>query len=75
MNWEYRIMNRKSKDASGEAFEWLEIHEIYYDSKGNIEGHTENGVAVGGSNLEELEIDLNHMLEALKKPILDLEEE
>jgi len=74
MPWNYRVMKKESKDCSGEASEWLELHEVYYDSKGNIEEYSENGICVGGSNLKELELDLLHMFEALKKPVLDADE-
>jgi len=75
MSWNYRVMKRKTKDTNEEIVEFLEIHEVYYDSEGSIEWYTKNGVSVGGSDLGELRADLAHMLEALKKPILDYEED
>ena len=75
MNWNYRIVRKKSKDSNGFTNDWLEFHEVYYDSQGKIEGFSENPICVGGSNLRELEVDLLYMIEALKKPILNANKE
>jgi len=75
MSWNYRVMKRDSTDLNGVVSEWFEIHEVYYDSKGNIEGYTQNAASPGGTTLKELKSDLNLILKALEKDVLDYKEE
>lgn len=65
MTWNYRVI--KNKDM-------FEIHEVYYNDKGEITGVTENSVSPGGETLEELQEDMKHYAEALKRPVLIMEE-
>jgi len=65
MSWNYRVM---AHDYDGEIY--LEIHEVYYNSKKVPDSYTFNSVGVGGENIKELEWVLQRMKEALNKPIL-----
>jgi len=76
MSWNYRIMKRNSENSDEDTMnEWFEIHEVYYDSNGKIEGYTQNAISPGGYNLDELKLDLNLILKSLEKPILDYKED
>lgn len=67
-HWNYRVFRHKSK---GSNYEWLAIHECYYDDDGNENGHTMNGVSLVGDDLEELKSVHAMMREAFEKPILE----
>jgi hypothetical protein len=50
---------------------YYQIHEVYYDDDGKMKGMTENAIAPFGETATELQKDLNWMLEAMAKPVLD----
>jgi len=70
MSWNHRVVKKTFSDQT-EDEEWYEIHEVYYDKRGKIEGMTVNAVAPGGRTIEELRSELKMMLKCLEKPILD----
>lgn len=49
------------------------IHEVYYDKYGKIEAITENPCTPYGESKDELFKDLDFMLGALSKPVVDME--
>jgi hypothetical protein len=59
------------KDGSTE--DSLDIYEAYYNSSGEIWGLSTNPASPYGETLEELEKDLQFLLMAVKRPIIDLE--
>jgi hypothetical protein len=65
--WNYRVLKRTDQ-KSGEVI--YAIHEVYYDEHGKPEGCTEENVAPMGESLAELQDDLDHYQQALKKPVL-----
>jgi len=65
MSWNYRILAHKHKDEM-----YFEIHEVYYDDKGNANGYSANGISVGAGSLEGINWVLNKMKECADKPIL-----
>lgn len=66
MYWNYRIIEKYHKDTDSTTYH---IHEVFYDSKGNIEAWTEP-IEPMGETLEELRSDMNLMLLAFEKPVL-----
>jgi len=69
--WNHRIRKRI---ISGEP--WYDVVEAHYESHKNAENneeccYTEDGIAPGGSDIEELKWELEHMLAALNKPIIE----
>ena len=70
MSWNHRVMKHEKADGGDD---WYQIHEVYYNSKREPDGWTKNGIAPGGSTLEELRDELIRMLEATEKEILDYE--
>lgn len=69
--WNYRVVRHAFEDSDETE---LRIHEVYYDEDNSIVTSTVDGMAAMGDTVEELEQDLQHMLHALKKPILDYTE-
>jgi hypothetical protein len=68
MSWNHRVMKQKDGDD-----DWYQIHEVHYkDDK--VHGYTKNGTTVAGHSIEELRWNLEKMLEALDKEILDYED-
>jgi len=68
MHWNYRII-RKNKEHT-----FYEIHEVYYDPNGNIQGMTENPIIPTGETLDELKKDFSKQFDAFKHPILDYDD-
>ncbi|MGL5328867.1 MAG: hypothetical protein ACRDD7_06335 [Peptostreptococcaceae bacterium] len=65
MSWEYRLVKRNYTDYG----ELVEITEVYYDDKGNIEGYGEAPVPYGETK-EEVKECLDLMYKALEKEII-----
>jgi hypothetical protein len=64
--WNYRVFI--AKDAP------YHIREVYYDKDNQVDGYVGSGAWPSGDTLEELRKDLEHMLEALDKPVLEEKE-
>ena len=76
MSWDYRVMRHIENitDFCPEGVTtWYGVHEVYYDEEGNIDGWTKDAI-VTGDNLEDLKWKLDHMPEALDKPVLEYNE-
>ena len=69
MGWNHRVMKSKDGDDA-----YYQIHEVYYDKEGKVDGYTARGTSPGGSSLQELKEDLERMLKSLDKEILDYED-
>ena len=69
MSWNHRVM--KSKDGDDDYYQ---IHEVYYDKDGKVDGYTDRGTSPCGNSLQELKEDLERMLKSLDKEILDYED-
>ena len=68
MQWNYRIVSEQAPEG-----EFLQMYEIYYDD-GKIIGMLEKPSSPYGESLDELQADMNHMIEAFRKPVLKLED-
>lgn len=67
--WNHRVVKFK---AHAEFLEdYYAICEVFYDSTGNPNAHTSDGVRVGGASISELRETLKRMLDCLDKPILE----
>ena len=53
-----------------EANPYLQIHSVYYDTKGKPRSYSKESADVGGDSIAELKQDLKYMKLALKKYIL-----
>jgi len=51
------------------------VHEVYYDSNGNVNGYTINPVTISGDNIEDIKEYLKMIENCLDKEILDYDEE
>ena len=69
MEWNHRVM--KSKDGDDDYYQ---IHEVYYDKEGKVDGYTARGTSPCGNSLQELKEDLERMLNCLNKEVLDYED-
>jgi len=70
MTWNYRAIK---ETCEGETV--YQVHECYYDDKGELEGWTENAICAQGETLKELRTDLRMMLRDVTScPILDMKE-
>ena len=54
--------------------EYFAIHEVYYDEYGYIAFWSENEISPSGDSLYWLKWDLQKMLEATEKPIINIED-
>ncbi len=66
-HWNYRIIKKEILESEEKAYQ---IHEVYYDEQGNIEGWTESPISPFGATPEELREDIRYQLNAFRKPIL-----
>lgn len=64
-HWNYRVI--KSKDGEDDYYQ---IHSCYYTDN-VLDGSSLHPAKAGGNTLEELRADLQRMLDALDKPIID----
>ncbi|NJO61077.1 MAG: hypothetical protein HC836_23285 [Richelia sp. RM2_1_2] len=73
MTWNYRVVSKPNTChlTKDEEPYFCGIHEVYYDTDGNITACTENPVEVVGSDMEEIRWVLSKMSEALDKPVLN----
>jgi len=70
MTWNYRAIK---EICEGETV--YQVHECYYNEKGELERWTENAICPQGETLEELRADLSAMLDDIgSRPALDMEE-
>jgi hypothetical protein len=58
--WNHRILIHEHD--TGDV---LQIHEVYYDDKGNPQAYTENGVSVSGDDLKDIRWTLDKMKECI----------
>lgn len=65
MTWNYRVIEDNGQ---------FSIHEVYYNDAGEITSVTEDPIAPGGETLEELQEDMAHYAEALKRHVLTMDE-
>ena len=81
MGWNYRVIYHppstyKVGKTELDRGEYLAIHEVYYNSDGQPNSMTMNGLVIGDDgkdSLASLKWILENQLEALKKPILEYE--
>ena len=66
MIWNYRIVSEEAPDG-----EFYQIYEVYYD-EGKIIGMTEAPCKPYGDDVEDLRLNLKQMLQALDRPILQM---
>jgi hypothetical protein len=69
-HWNHRVMKRKTEEG-----EWYDIHEVFYDEQSGKLSWTENAISPGGETIDELQKELQRMLKALDKPVLDYDAE
>jgi hypothetical protein len=74
MSWNHRVIKKTYKYDGEEASYGYEIHEVYYDKDGRIDGWTEQPVNPYGETVEELHTDLAYFLNALDKPVLEIKD-
>lgn len=80
MSWNYRVMRHvypAEKCVSGEDYIYYTIHEVYYGTKDNPDAlsWSTNPDWPQAESVEELRDELNRMLAALDKPVLEYGDE
>jgi len=69
MSWNYRIAHRPKTDP----LLGYQIHEIYYDDKGNVKFYSTNPVTAFGDIPDELYEDMCNMMRAFDEEPLNLD--
>ena len=64
--WNHRVIHSYHEKTDSHTYQ---IHEVYYDDKGTIEGWT-SAVEPFGETLFELREDIRYLMKAFQKPIL-----
>ena len=65
--WSYRVI-RKKHETGDTTFQ---IHEVFQDGSGKINGWTKNPVEPSGESLAELREDVRHFQSAFRKDVLE----
>jgi methionyl-tRNA formyltransferase len=65
--WNHRVIRREDP-KTGETY--YQIHEVYYDDDGKINGWTKLPISPYAESTDELRQELQRFMEALNKPIL-----
>jgi hypothetical protein len=63
-HWNYRVVRKEGA---------LAIHAVYYDDSGEVEGWSERPFSPVAESCDELRTNLELMLEALGKDVLNIE--
>jgi len=77
MGWNYRLIKRNKPVAESlnkiypDGYTYFAIHTVWYDKDGNPNGISENSVEMTGEEVSDLKYDIEKMLEAVSKPVLD----
>jgi len=66
--WNYRVI--KHQPEKGHVY--YAVHEVYYNDDKSMNGHTENAIWPVGETIEELRSDINRMLLALDRPVIEV---
>ena len=67
MTWNYRVIRHKEPD--GEYY--YQVHEVYYDNQGEINGWSTNASIVYGDSYQDLRHDMLMHRKAFDKPVLE----
>lgn len=70
MSWNYRVL--KTEDGEDDFYQ---IHEVYYDKQGKVNGYTKNGATVAGNDIANVKSVLMKMLSCLEKDVIKYEEQ
>lgn len=68
--WNYRVIRKKIERSDDYMYG---IHEVWYDDNDQIDGWTDE-IAPYGESFLELKNNLNYMIKATQKPILEEKE-
>lgn len=71
--WNHRVVRREYPKAVPEERILYGVHEAYYDSEGVCFSVTRDPTPAYGATLDEVRRELERMLAALEKPVLDYE--
>lgn len=66
MSWNYRVVKHEDEHEV-----WYGLHEVYYDEEHNPDGFSEKPIDPRGTTVEELRGDIDLMLQAFNRPVLD----
>ena len=70
MTWNYRVVRRVYPGADEEFY----VHEVYYTASRVAHARSELPSAPCGDTPEELRADLERMLKAFEKPVLEFDD-
>ena len=65
--WNHRVIHKYHEKQDSHTYQ---IHEVYYDDNGKIEGWTESATEPFGETPSELREDIRYFIKAFQKPIL-----
>ena len=71
MSWSYRVVKTVTKIPLGDIDTSYAIHTVYSDENGDIVNISEQPTYPIGDDTENLVWQLQRMMEACKKPVLD----
>ena len=76
MSWNYRVVKRYQDVVGGRGSKeyFYSIHEVFYNSNGDIVSISEEPAGPENESFEELRGEVTRMLDAMGKPVLDYDQ-
>ena len=68
MSWNYRVTHRPKRPLEG-----FQIREVHYNDAGDIVMYSTNAITPFGDLVEELEVDMNYMVDAMNHESVNLD--
>lgn len=67
MHWNHRVIKHTYKDG----YVYFGIHEVFYNSKGEIYGYSNEPIDLSENSLDDLRLTLQQMLRCLDEEVLE----
>ena len=68
VSWNYRVTHRPKSPMEG-----FQIREVYYNDAGDVVMYSVDGITPFGDLVEELEVDMNYMVDAMNYASVNLD--
>lgn len=71
MSWNHRVVRRTYPNTHMDDSILYEIHEVYYNSDGSINGITEEPIKIREETVDDLRKTVERLTKCLESPIID----
>jgi|NOAtaT_7_FD_contig_31_7940060_length_445_multi_2_in_0_out_0_1 hypothetical protein len=71
MSWNHRVVRRTYHNTHMDDSMLYEIHEVYYNADGTVDGITEEPIRIREETIDDLRKTVERLTQCLTKPIID----